>query len=101
MGKGNGEGRMNIFTTVISGELEQVFNVLSREQHILVMTDSNVIKLDQVQSFTTLLDKNGYKYTLISDLPAEPTNHDVENLLNKLPQDVDTNKSIFVSILIQ
>lgn len=80
---------MNIFTTVISGELEQVFNVLPSAQHLLVMTDSNVIKLDTVQSFAALLDEKGYKYTLISDLPAEPTNHDVESLLGKLPKDVD------------
>ncbi len=80
---------MNIFTTVISGDVEQMFNVLSSEQHLLVMTDGNVTKLDKVQSLISLLDDKGYKYTLINDLPAEPTNHDVESLLAKLPKDVD------------
>ncbi|MGY0615427.1 iron-containing alcohol dehydrogenase [Vibrio sp. FJH11] len=80
---------MNIFTTVISGGIEQMFQVLSSEQNLLIMTDSNVIKLDKVQSFVSSLDKQGYNYTLVSDLPAEPTNHDVEHLLEVLPENVD------------
>lgn len=80
---------MNIFTTVISGGIEQMFQVLSSEQNLLIMTDSNVIKLDKVQSFVSSLDKQGYRYTLVSDLPAEPTNVDVERLLDTLPESVD------------
>lgn len=80
---------MNIFTTVISGGIEQMYQVLSNEQHLLIMTDSNVIKLDKVQSLVSSLEKQGYQYTLISDLPAEPTNHDVECLIDKLPAEVD------------
>ncbi|BDR15083.1 iron-containing alcohol dehydrogenase [Vibrio sp. STUT-A11] len=80
---------MNIFTTVISGGIEQMFQVLSSEQNLLIMTDSNVIKLDKVQSFVSSLDKQGYHYTLVSDLPAEPTNLDVESLLDTLPENVD------------
>ncbi|CAH0527870.1 Long-chain-alcohol dehydrogenase 1 [Allocatenococcus thiocycli] len=80
---------MNIFTTVISGGIEQMFQVLSSEQNLLIMTDSNVIKLDKVQSFVSSLDKQGYHYTLVSDLPAEPTNLDVESLLDTLPESVD------------
>ncbi len=80
---------MNIFTTVISGGIEQMYQVLSNEQHLLIMTDSNVIKLDKVQSLVSSLEKQGYQYTLISDLPAEPTNHDVESLIDKLPAEVD------------
>ncbi len=80
---------MNIFTTVVSGGVEQMLQVLSSDDHLLLMTDNNVIKLDQVQSLLSSLDNQGYNYTLISDLPAEPTNHDVEHLINTLPQGVD------------
>ncbi|MFV0448394.1 MAG: iron-containing alcohol dehydrogenase [Vibrio sp.] len=80
---------MNIFTTVVSGGVEQMLRVLSSDDHLLLMTDNNVIKLDQVQSLLSSLDNQGYNYTLISDLPAEPTNHDVEHLINTLPQRVD------------
>ncbi len=80
---------MNIFTTVMSGSIEQTLQILSTDDHLLLMTDSNVIKLDKVQSLLSSLDSHGYNYTLISDLPAEPTNHDVERLLAMLPNDVD------------
>lgn len=80
---------MNIFTTVISGGIDQMLQILSRDDHLLLMTDSNVIKLDKVQSLLSSLKSSGYKYTLISDLPAEPTNHDVEKLIATLPQGVD------------
>lgn len=66
-----------------------MLQVLTREQHLLIMTDSNVIQLDKVQSLLTVLDKEGFRYTMISDLPAEPTNHDVERLIKKLPEDID------------
>lgn len=80
---------MNIFTTVISGGLEQSLQILSKDAHLLVMTDGNVINLDRVQSLISSLDNHGYHYTLISDLPAEPNNHDVERLIDVLPTDVD------------
>lgn len=80
---------MNIFTTVISGGIDQMLQILSSDDHLLLMTDSNVIKLDKVQSLLSSLESGGYKYTLISDLPAEPTNHDVEQLIATLPQGVD------------
>lgn len=81
---------MNIFTTVISGSVEQVLQTLSNNEHLLLMTDSNVIQLDKVQSLISLLDNHDYNYTLVSDLPAEPTNHDVERLIDSLPQGVNT-----------
>lgn len=80
---------MNIFTTVISGGIDQMLQILSSDDHLLLMTDNNVIKLDKVQSLLSSLESGGYKYTLISDLPAEPTNHDVEQLIATLPQGVD------------
>lgn len=80
---------MNIFTTVISGSVEQLLQTLSSDKHLLLMTDSNVIQLDKVQSLLSSLENHGFKYTLISELPAEPTNYDVESLINKLPKEVD------------
>ncbi len=81
---------MNIFTTVLSGNVNQVLQVLSVEQHILILTDANVMNLEKVQSFVSLLESSGYQYTLISDLPAEPTDKDVEQLLERVPNSVET-----------
>lgn len=80
---------MNIFTTVLTGQLEQVCQVLSPNQQILVMTDSNVIKLNQVREFIDLLKDNQYSFSLIDNLPAEPTDKDVEQLLQRIPNNVE------------
>jgi len=80
---------MNIHTTVISGGLEQLSLTLSKDQQLLVMTDRNVIALDKVQMLISMLSEQGYSYTLIDDLPAEPTDQDVRQLIKRLPKKVD------------
>jgi alcohol dehydrogenase class IV len=80
---------MNIFTTVMSGEPEQLFQHLHQTQQFLVMTDKNVVALEQVQSLLRQMDEQGFHYTLIDNLPAEPTDTDVYRLLERLPEQTD------------
>lgn len=80
---------MNIFTTVLSGALEQLTQLVEDKQQLLVLTDANVVKLDKVQSLLSALNDNGINYCLINDLPAEPTNTDVQALIEKMPESVD------------
>ena len=81
---------MNIFTTVISGGLEQLTQVIQADERLLVLTDANVIKLDKVQSLLSTLDESGRVYELIDNLPAEPTDEDVLSLIGRIPTNVDT-----------
>ncbi|SHO56238.1 iron-containing alcohol dehydrogenase [Vibrio quintilis] len=80
---------MNIFTTVMSGAPEQLFPLLDKTQQLLIMTDKNIVGLDCIRSFLHGIEKQGIHYTLVDDLPAEPTDTDVYQLIEHLPAQAD------------
>ncbi|MDW6094332.1 iron-containing alcohol dehydrogenase [Vibrio rhizosphaerae] len=79
---------MHIFTTVLSGEIDQILDITRSHQDILLATDANVSALPQVRQLIEQLSANCERLTLIDDLPAEPREADVLQLIRQLPQTI-------------
>lgn len=79
---------MNIFTTVLSGNIDQLAAITAKHEHILLATDQNVSSLPQVQALINQLQQDCTQLSVIDNLPAEPRDEDVQQLIAQLPQTI-------------
>ncbi|SLM64571.1 MULTISPECIES: iron-containing alcohol dehydrogenase [Dickeya] len=79
---------MNINSTLISGyqALGDLSYLLHGKQQVLLVTDKNIIGLSGVQALMTQLQTGVPQLTVIDNVPAEPSQHDVAALLQHLPE---------------
>ncbi|WJV53273.1 iron-containing alcohol dehydrogenase [Prodigiosinella aquatilis] len=77
---------MNINSTIISGHqsLQDIRYLLNGKRHALLVTDKNIVGLPGVQTLITQIKNNVPQLSLIDNVPAEPSQHDVEAILNQL-----------------
>lgn len=83
---------MNISSTILSGYqvLEDVNYLIDKTQKVLLVTDKNIVSLPVAAKFIRHIQQIALDVTIINDVPPEPSNHDVEALLSRLPhQDFD------------
>ncbi|MDW6004762.1 iron-containing alcohol dehydrogenase [Vibrio mangrovi] len=80
---------MNIFTTVLSGDIDQISDITLSHQDILLATDPNVRGLPQVEQLIARLRESCDHLTVIDDLPAEPREEDVLRLIQQLPATIN------------
>lgn len=83
---------MNINSTIISGHhsLQDIRYLLNDKRHVLLVTDKNIVGLPGVQTLIAQIKNNVPQLSLIDNVPAEPSQHDVEAILNQLTAtDVD------------
>lgn len=83
---------MNISSTILSGYqvLEDVNYLIDKTQKVLLVTDKNIVSLPVAAKFIRHIQQIAQDVTIINDVPPEPSNHDVEALLSRLPhQDFD------------
>lgn len=78
---------MNISSTILSGYqvLEDVGYLIDKTQKVLLVTDKNIVSLPVAAKFISHIQQIAQDVTIINDVPAEPSNHDVEALLTRLP----------------
>ncbi|WJY15719.1 iron-containing alcohol dehydrogenase [Pectobacteriaceae bacterium CE90] len=77
---------MNINSTIISGHqsLQDIRYLLNGKRHALLVTDKNIVGLPGVQTLIAQIKDNVPQLSLIDNVPAEPSQHDVEAILNQL-----------------
>ncbi|WP_315709353.1 iron-containing alcohol dehydrogenase [Brenneria uluponensis] len=83
---------MNINSTIISGHqsLQDIRYLLNDKRHVLLVTDKNIVGLPGVQTLIAQIKDNVPQLSLIDNVPTEPSQHDVEAILNQLTAtDVD------------
>ena len=75
-----------INSTVISGSnaIPALEPLLAGKRQLLLVTDSNIVRLDAVAHIRALLSNDGRQVTLIDNVPAEPGHHDVATLLESV-----------------
>lgn len=78
---------MNISSTILSGYqvLEDVGYLIDKTQKVLLVTDNNIVSLPVAAKFISHIQQIAQDVTIINDVPAEPSDHDVEALLTRLP----------------
>lgn len=78
---------MNINSTLISGyqALQDLGYLLRGRQHVLLVTDKNIVGLAGVQALIAQLKAGVPQLSLIDNVPAEPSQHDVAAVLQQLP----------------
>ncbi|QIE99639.1 iron-containing alcohol dehydrogenase (plasmid) [Pantoea stewartii] len=74
-----------INSTILSGSdaIKALTPVVADKQHLLVLTDKNIVNLPATTQIMTLLSQDGRHVKLIDDVPAEPTHTDVEAVLSR------------------
>ncbi|POP47110.1 alcohol dehydrogenase [Superficieibacter electus] len=74
---------LTINSTLISGAgaFDALRPILEGKQRILLVTDSNIAKLDAAQHINAILHEMQRKVQIIDNVPAEPSQHDVKALL--------------------
>lgn len=77
---------VTINSTLISGAgaIPAIAPLLTGKEKILLVSDGNVIKLAPTQQIRALLTANGADLQLIDNVPPEPSQHDVANILQGL-----------------
>ncbi len=77
---------VTINSTLISGAgaIPAIAPLLAGKEKILLVSDGNVIKLAPTQQIRALLTANGADLQLIDNVPPEPSQHDVANILQGL-----------------
>ena len=77
---------MHINSTVLSGQgvLNDLNFLFKQHRHIIFMTDKNIINLPVVTKLIKTIVDTVPHFTLIDDIPPEPSHHDVTNLLNRM-----------------
>lgn len=78
---------MNINSTLISGyqALQDLGYLLRGRQHVLLVTDKNIVGLAGIQALIAQLKAGVPQLSLIDNVPAEPSQHDVAAVLQQLP----------------
>ncbi|ACS84501.1 iron-containing alcohol dehydrogenase [Musicola paradisiaca] len=81
---------MNINSTIISGyqALQDITYLLRGKQHVLLVTDRNIVGLPGVQALKEQLAAGVAQLSVIDNVPAEPSQHDVAAVLQNLPSSV-------------
>ncbi|SCC24273.1 Alcohol dehydrogenase, class IV [Kosakonia oryzendophytica] len=77
---------VTINSTLISGAgaIPAIAPLLAGKEKILLVSDGNIIKLAPTQQIRALLTANGAALQLIDNVPPEPSQHDVANILQGL-----------------
>ncbi|QIQ21179.1 iron-containing alcohol dehydrogenase [Zophobihabitans entericus] len=77
---------MHINSTVLSGQgvLQNIDYLINDRNHILFVTDKNIINLAPVQQLIKEIKATAPHVTLVDDIPPEPSNHDVDALLKRM-----------------
>ncbi|TKI03372.1 iron-containing alcohol dehydrogenase [Martelella alba] len=77
---------MNINSTIISGfqSLDDIRYILSGKQTVLLVTDGNIVGIPAVQTLIAHVRANVSALTLIDNVPAEPSQHDMAAILTQL-----------------
>lgn len=77
---------VTINSTLISGAgaIPAIAPLLAGKEKILLVSDGNIIKLAPTQQIRALLTANGATLQLIDNVPPEPSQHDVANILQGL-----------------
>ena len=77
---------MNINSTVIAGpqSLNNIGYLLQGKQRVLLVTDKNISAIPTVQSFLKQVDNQVSSLHIIGNVPPEPSQHDVSEILNSL-----------------
>lgn len=77
---------MHINSTILSGKgiLDNIQLLIKNKQHVLFLTDKNILNLPDVAVLIKKVADIVPIFTLIDDIPPEPSHHDVANLLSKL-----------------
>lgn len=75
-----------IHSTIISGAgaSTTLLPLLSGKTRILLVTDQNVGALEATQAIHRLLAAEGRKVEVIDTVPAEPSHHDVAQIVSQL-----------------
>ncbi|WP_297197743.1 iron-containing alcohol dehydrogenase [uncultured Pluralibacter sp.] len=78
---------ITINSTLISGAgaIPALAPVLAGRQRVLLLSDANIIKLEETQQIVALLRNEGRDVYIIDSVPAEPSQHDVANIVRELP----------------
>ena len=78
---------MNINSTIISGSqaINDIRYLLTSRQHVLFVTDRNIVQQPGVQALLNQVKANVPAITLIDNVPPEPSQHDVAHILEALP----------------
>lgn len=77
---------MHINSTVLSGKgvLNEINFLIKNKEHILILTDKNIINLPDVTKLIKKIHDIAPIVTLVDDIPPEPSHHDVYNLLERM-----------------
>lgn len=78
---------MNINSTIISGSqaINDIRDLLTSRQHVLFVTDRNIVQQPGVQALLNQVKACVPAITLIDNVPPEPSQHDVAPILEALP----------------
>lgn len=79
---------MNINSTILSGYrvLQDISHLLAGKQHVLFVTDKNIVGLPDVQALIAQVKQAVPQVLLVDNVPAEPSQHDVAKILGQLTQ---------------
>ncbi|MER0047911.1 iron-containing alcohol dehydrogenase [Pectobacterium odoriferum] len=79
---------MNINSTILSGYrvLQDISHLLAGKQHVLFVTDKNIVGLPDVQALIAQVKQAVPQVLLVDHVPAEPSQHDVAQILSQLNQ---------------
>lgn len=83
------EKMMTINSTVISGSLKNIEYLIKEGQNILIVSDKNIMQLAPALDFISLVKTKSQILTIIDDVPPEPANHDVTNIINRIEDRID------------
>ncbi|WP_392559568.1 iron-containing alcohol dehydrogenase [Orbus mooreae] len=77
---------MHINSTILSGKgmLNEINSLVKNRHHVLFLTDKNIINLADVSKLIKNIQDIAPVFTLIDDIPPEPSHHDVTALLTKM-----------------
>jgi len=77
---------MNINSLIISGKrtLDDISYLLQGTQHVLLVTDKNIVNLEGVRQLLEQVTRTVPNVTLIDNVPPEPSQHDVAGILQTL-----------------
>nr|WP_217500094.1 iron-containing alcohol dehydrogenase [Kosakonia sacchari] len=67
-----------------AGAIPAIAPLLAGKEKVLLVSDGNIIKLAATQQIRTLLETNGRRVQVIDNVPPEPSQHDVANILQNL-----------------
>lgn len=75
---------VTINSTVISGmgAIPGIRPLIAGTQHILLVTDGNISRLDAAKQIREILEEDNRHLLVIDNVPPEPSQHDVELLLS-------------------